>query len=628
MNLTIKHKILIIITRNPQIDFALELEKKLLDKNNEVTLLIDDNISLSKKDNVKPLGFYKTSRNIAFRDIWKDSHKLISDWAEEKVAGNTTLRELTQYERISLWDVSIDAILDKLNLLIEKINVIDEVLKIELPDEVIILDTMDLLEQTVLLFCKARKIPIKIYKISKSEYLKCKIFNFINPVIDLARRIKRFLLSIYFCAFNFLQHIRNSGVKPKIIFFSTAERYLDTLLPVMNLFNNNERLMINATAPSLSFRLRRENIYFKEFFGYLLNFPLNRNADKFLRNVWNIITKSKEFQDKLTYKKISLWPILKSIFRDLNFTIFKNYIYRLNVTKKIILSYNPKAIVVLNNPQDIIYNAKKFGVPVISMQCASVEDLIYLGLVSADRVTVDGEYWKNILINRGMLSYKILVTGQPRFDIVFKNMDYYKREKRRSLFNKLGIDKKKKLIVFVGNPITPSMGLFEFEYRESIRMVYRAVKNEKGVQLLIKMHPFECNFRIYTEIAKEMGLCGISIVNDIDKWELLFACDVLITHASTMGYDAIIVDKPVISLQNLNKYGLGILSDDMWNLKESGALVCINNSLELKKAIENILFDSAFASRLKKNRKRYMETHSNYLGVASIRVKKGIEELL
>lgn len=610
-------KKIIIATNYYQLRFALKLIKPAT----EAVIVTDTNVKLGNNNikNIRPVDSYKTSGNIKLADIWKDFCLLFINWADVRLRNSSTLRDLTKYDGISLWEISSQELLKELTTIIDKINGAEEALKAEVPAEVIIFNSKGLLEKVFLSFCQTRRIPIRIHRAHKILGRGFPFPNLFFSIVEFSKKIKRFLVSARYCLSGFLRQRLKIQLKPKVIFFVSLERYLETLLPVINLFRQEERLVINLTLPGSAQKLRQENIFFAEFDGYILNYPFNKRVDKFLQKIWHTIESDLEFQKKLNYKDIPLWDLVREVFYNLIFVIFKNKMYRLDVVRKIIISYRPKVIVIPNNAPYIIQAARNLGVCTIAMQCASVSEFIYYGSIASDMVTVDGRHWKNLLVNYGVPESKILVAGPPRFDIVFKKKRECASETRRAFFNKMKIDKNKKLVVFAGT-VEPSYGLSRLRYRDLIFGLYNTVKDLKNIQLLTKLHPYELYPRIHQEIARDTGLNNLIVVGDTDKWELLFACDLLISFGSTMGYEAIILDKPVINLEPFS------LLDDMWNFKTSGAAICIDNLTKLKNAIENILFNPLFALRLQEKRRSYAQNYTDYLGKASVIVKKTIED--
>lgn len=623
-----KNKIIILITKESQVRAALDLKKRLLSQRcqDEIILLADEKVILGSRDDIKPITTYITSGSLNSEIVLRDTHAFIFNCTKEKINKGRTLQEITRYKGISLWDISIQEMLHNFGPVIKYIKIVNEIMRIEIPNRVILLGTSELLEKTTLLFCKTKNISLDIYnKDAKTPHIKVRINNFINLTIDFARSLKRFLKSLYFYIFN-LMH--DANISPKVLFFTVKERALDNILPVIKLFDEKERLIVDSSIPSAGLTLQSEKISFKQFYGYLLDCPVNINRINFLRRIWYLINNAESFQENLSYKGIPLWDLLKDSFHFLISDVYKEKIHRLNIMEKILSLHKPRAIVVCDSTVDILYKAKSKNISVVRMQCGHVEDIFHYGPLFFDRITVDGEYWSNILVDNRIQRSKILVTGSPRFDFIFKNRDKnYRQKKKRDLFKRLHMDHTKKLIVFVGTYayIKYTFGL---QYREFIKGVYEAVKGIEDIKLLIKMHPYEFNSKVYKEVAKKMGMEDVIIVKDIDKWDLLLGCDLLITYNSSMGYEAAVIDKPIISLEGLDRYGLGFMSEDIWNFKASGAAVWIDSLVQLRDAIEKTLFEPAFASELEKKRRRYIERHVDCLGGASLGVKKAIEEFL
>jgi predicted glycosyltransferase len=97
---------------------------------------------------------------------------------------------------------------------------------------------------------------------------------------------------------------------------------------------------------------------------------------------------------------------------------------------------------------------------------------------------------------------------------------------------------------------------------------------------------------------------------------LINECDLLITtNNSTIAVEAMMLGKPVISLQ----------SED-WSLQEdisvSNAVVSVNDVSELKNSIEKILLDKEYKNTLLNNSKKFLNTHFSNHGKASKNISK------
>lgn len=621
-----KKKVLIFVTNNRQIYLARKLRDTLSGPKAELLILGDYNLSLQDKFQIKSLFWYRKCANIKYRDIWKDFRTLFYALIEKEKGSANTFKLLTDYSGISLWEASFAELLFTFAPIMEMVNVLDVVLKMEIPDEVIIFQPAAVQSENIMaLLCRTKQIPVRIYKAPSLKRSMFKAPDFLNTAIVVGKKIKRFFVSIHCCIFNLFANV-GSKFRPEIIFFNSEERFLETLLPIIKLFSAESRLVINTAIPGSSLRLKKENIVHMQLNGFILNYPFNKEVNILLKKIWDYLKLDKEFQEKIMYRGIPLWGLARHIFCHLVFEVFRQKMHNLDLNRRIISAYRPKFIVVSNNMQETISMAKSFSIPVMAMQCASPEEFFCYGPFYADIVNTDGKRWKELLTNNGIPENKIVITGPPKFDSVFKRKDSYTYEDRKRFFYKMGLNENEKLVVWAGSHTDSAFGLFKSQYTDMVFSLFNIAKRLNGAQLLVKLHPYEFDFKLYKEIANRVGLNNLIVVKDIDKWELLFNCDLLITFFSMISYDAVIIDRPVINLQYFDNYLPGILVDDVWHLKSSDAAIYLDSFSDLQKYIEEILFNPEFCERLRANRRRYVESHLSSLGEASVFVKKAIEE--
>jgi hypothetical protein len=168
--------------------------------------------------------------------------------------------------------------------------------------------------------------------------------------------------------------------------------------------------------------------------------------------------------------------------------------------------------------------------------------------IMANYTLVWGDYWKEFLSTKGNYPPdNIHVIGQLRTDVIPLLKKSGMPDIRQELTGG------KSLVVFASQP-QPDANL----RRQAAFDIFSALKNEKDIVVIVKLHPAErYAFDYYNEIAREAGCLNYKLVYDIDLYRLLAACQVLITCYSTVGTEAIYFNKPLIILDHLRADLLG-----------------------------------------------------------------------
>jgi len=256
--------------------------------------------------------------------------------------------------------------------------------------------------------------------------------------------------------------------------------------------------------------------------------------------------------------------------------------------------------------------AKQSGIPTLL--------LLQLGMLGknyecptflADKISVPGDFIKDLVINCGVDEERIVVTGRPTYDALIRAEE---RFDKAGICSKLGLDPSKKILVYC----TENLPLTETQ-----RMAYaicNAVKDFLDVQFVIKVHPSELSLSVYDTVLKQVGIRAL-VTKEANIYEVLYVCDLMMTGYSTTALDAMILDKPVITL---NLTGL----KDPIPFAESGAAIGVYSEKDLKQAIKNALCDDSTKERLRRDRGKFVYEQT-YLsdGKATERIVNLTEEM-
>lgn len=324
----------------------------------------------------------------------------------------------------------------------------------------------------------------------------------------------------------------------------------------------------------------RKNRLFGELmiFRGLLSSKVRKELKKYAAELTNTYTKISE--DKLNPNEELILRYIKSLHSSSKLYLFKYFSYRLFF---IATDFKTISSIDENNARlKSILDAAKYN----KIKTFGIQHGVFNELQPAynytekdmDRAIVPdftfvwGPFWKKELILNGKYKEEtVIITGQLRTDIIpilKKNKDFLKFPLKI---------KANHLIVFASQP-QPDQKL----RKQAAVDVFNAVKENKDIFLLVKLHPAEKHdFDYYHNLAKQTGCSNYKLILDIDLYQLLSKTDVLITCFSTVGAEAIYFNKPFISLDYLN--------EDLLNYYTEGIAFKAINGEELKECIDNIL---------------------------------------
>lgn len=210
-------------------------------------------------------------------------------------------------------------------------------------------------------------------------------------------------------------------------------------------------------------------------------------------------------------------------------------------------------------------------------------------------IAVVSPFAKEAYKSMGAPPEKIFVTGQPGFDLMFSE----KLDKDRFL-SELGIPPSKCIAVLATQPLVRSLWSKD-DRKMFIKAVVRAMDNFPHEQLIIKLHPDE-DIEDYHGLLEEISYSKAIVCQDIDLYEILNACNLLMTVHSTVALEAMLFNKPVICIDLTGRCFTSFYT-------ESGAAIGVYREEDLIPAIQKTLYDPQFRDEQEQNRKKFINKH-------------------
>ena len=270
-----------------------------------------------------------------------------------------------------------------------------------------------------------------------------------------------------------------------------------------------------------------------------------------------------------------------------------------------------------------ILTGRLLGIPILMLQIGLGHDafknikplFFFESKYLMDKIALMGESSKNYFMKWGFDDDVLSLTGRPVYDQLFEVEKKFDKEKT---FEKLGLDKDKKLIVWTTEP-----ELLLDEDWGQFYAVYNSIKQlSDKVQLVIKLHPRELDDYMYKKIAKEVGIEPVILKGSANLYEILYACDLMVTKRSNTVIEAAILDKPSITMNFLEE-------EDTTHYSESGAVLTVFKEEDLIININKILYDEETQEKLKNAREKFVYGHVyGGDGKATERVVNLIEDMV
>lgn len=331
--------------------------------------------------------------------------------------------------------------------------------------------------------------------------------------------------------------------KDNKIFVSGGKIYFKSLVELLS--KNNKNKIINFDdCLRKSFLIRKKYLPFYEFWG-------KKNPESEKRLTGEIKGLTGEIEKKDLEKEVGIENALSGLLKKALIDIVNQF---LGISRKInemlYLFRNKKISLVLLSEDATEFTkaiarvGKKFNIPSIlflhGIPCVTFWNL------ESDFFLVFGEKIKDWFAQNQSQneedSKKVLAMGCPRYDN-FKKKDI-----------------KEKIILYAmeiasGDHLVPETHLTKKRQKEVLRWIFDIMKNFPDYKLIIKTRRGWDMIGLPEKIAKEEKFTNFKVIERTDNEELLNRAKIVLINHSTMGLEALLLDKKVISIsfKNLDK---------------------------------------------------------------------------
>lgn len=213
-----------------------------------------------------------------------------------------------------------------------------------------------------------------------------------------------------------------------------------------------------------------------------------------------------------------------------------------------------------------------------------------------DRIFVMDNYAKKEMEKIGFDCKKLIISGQPYFDLMENQRKNFSKNKSLAFRKKYGIPTADKLITFASEPLEMLykeknkknlyLGFTEKTIVKALLIELNKIVSENKISLtlVLKLHPKEDVKGLVDLIRREQNVnFKIKILKDCNSWELIMASDLVCGMSSMFLIESVILGRPVMSIQ------IGLKGKDAFILSQRGILKTILTKDQLKKNLKKIL---------------------------------------
>lgn len=259
--------------------------------------------------------------------------------------------------------------------------------------------------------------------------------------------------------------------------------------------------------------------------------------------------------------------------------------------------------------------AKKHGIETVSLMHGAVVDPLHAYHI-VDKLLVYGEHYRQKFIELGYAPQNIEVTGCPSLDSWPKQTG--KIDARLEI-----ADTSPYVLTAVSGP---GNSISLPHHLETIENVMRASVHHPDISFIAKLHRKDKQ-AYYQEIAAKVPDSRLAVFDSHSKGvpsnitDWLQGCKIVLTGASTVALEAMVLEVPVITMDFAGEL-------ELVDFIEYGATIHVRSYNELLQAIDRILRnDSGLADTQKRARQFVQEAFGQLDGKAAIRCANVILDL-
>ena len=237
----------------------------------------------------------------------------------------------------------------------------------------------------------------------------------------------------------------------------------------------------------------------------------------------------------------------------------------------------------------------------------------FLSQLIADKFCLYGDHSKNALTFHGIPEEQLVISGCPRYDILFNERENTGGEN----------------IILMGSGL-PGTAFSYFlsnnvilEWEKMITSVFLALKELKELneKIIIKRHPTQNKEIIKFQDLANKFLPDVKVYKNKNTYKLLSKSKLVVSMLSSVITEAIILDKPVVIPRYIN--------DDFGPpYAATNSVLTIDKPEDALTVIKKALYDDKVRAKLKTGREKFIKENLEYGGKSTEKTLELIKEIL
>lgn len=593
---------------------------------------------------------HKTAHVYPVPDSNKRTVDFLNSWSNTPLADGKTIKDAAAYNGFSFWWCMEQWLYysflyrDPLNKIIEAIDVVMTVLDTENAKNVLYVSDGTLYGKVIKTIAHKNQIPAQPIKVSRA--VKERMAAFIRPwgikqflrlhagarklrwsLQRASKDVKKGKHVLAICSYRWKTVEHPALKKPEL-----GDPYIT---PIARQLGNHAVTYVDiAQREYVGFGALKEkalsdqrHVLLEQYFslGMLLE---TRRAVKQIRSAVNTFKRAPSFAKSWEFEGVNLWQLAAPQFNCYFTHRLEGHVLDYLCAQALLEHEQPDVVLYPCEGGDLAYVFFKLcadrNIPSVGLQHGTMnysplavhlpEEMCTGRAACLPRPTkllLYGAYYRDFLQRSSYPLKDMTVVGNLRYDQFIRAHALTKK----AMAAKYNLPADKPVVLFA-TQILPYLR----EMEPLSRAIFAAVK-ELGLPLIVKQHPGEQSDAMYRALAKEYGLDPL-IVKDASTLELLTLCDAVVGFESTLDYEAMILDKPVVVV-NLGG------RRDWLPFVEEGAAIGAYKAEDVLPALKQALFDKDTRAKLSACMRELVEAHCYKVdGKSAERAVAAIKELI
>lgn len=393
--------------------------------------------------------------------------------------------------------------------------------------------------------------------------------------------------------------------KTVLALFRPRDRYLD-LLEALDKSGKYDLIVDGQVAQALAQRdIKSDTLetYFDEKAAYWVD----KIMKAMVKRVPEVFAKE-AFQQQFTFDGRCFFEDIKQAFQNNLLSQFAEEVFLMDAFRRLFDQRDVSLVIVwtdvLRYTKTLTRAAQGRGIPVLQLLHGVMTGRMighYENDIFADKIANMSPYNKEVYEFYGRDIGKCVVTGSIELDYTASAST----ASRDEACEKLGLDPKKPVVAF-GTTWAFPCSTWDKEIFDAIGSTYTTFikafadlrKDHPDLQLVVKVHPSAAAPFLpafFKDHAVTAGLDDV-VVTAGHLPEAMSACDLLVSHFSSICVDALLLDKHVVILDFMARSDYLFFKDD--------AFTFVRNPEDTLEAMKAALFDAKFRAEMEKKRER------------------------